>query len=195
MALSRKMLLAMDIPAEKVDEIIAAHVETTSALKEQIEGVTATAADLAKANAKIAELQKAVDDANAAGWEKKYNETKAEFDTYKSDIEKKAVRGAKESAYKQLLVDAGISEKRIGSIMKLSDIDGVSLDKEGKIKDAEKLTESIKSEWADFIVTEGTKGAETPKPAESTGGTPPTPSRAAQLVAQYRSEHYGTKEE
>jgi hypothetical protein len=74
-------------------------------------------------------------------------------------------------------------------------VDGLELDKEGKIKDADKLTENAKTEWADFIVTEGKKGADEPNPADSNGGDVNKPSRAAQLAAQYRNEHYGNPKE
>ena len=48
--------------------------------------------------------------------------------------------------------------------MKVSDVDGVELDEKGAIKGADKLTESIKSEWADFITTTQTRGAQTSNP-------------------------------
>jgi transcriptional regulator with XRE-family HTH domain/FtsZ-binding cell division protein ZapB len=194
MALSRKMLVAMDIPAEKIDEIINAHAETVNALKEERDTFKADASklesvekELEKANAKLEEFK-------AGDWENKYNNLKGEYDTYKTDTETKAVKKAKEAAYKQLLIEAGVSDKRIATIMKVSEttVDGIELDKDGKIKDADKLTESAKTEWADFIVSEGKKGAETPDPPESNGGEGGTrTSRAAQLVAQYNNEHYG----
>ena len=61
---------------------------------------------------------------------------------------------AKEAAYREILKAAGVSEKRIDSVIRVSDIDGIELGEDGKVKDAEKLTNSVKSEWADFIVTE-----------------------------------------
>lgn len=48
--------------------------------------------------------------------------------------------------------------------MKVSDVDSVELDDKGAIKGADKLTESIKSEWADFITTTETRGAQTSNP-------------------------------
>lgn len=41
---------------------------------------------------------------------------------------------------------------------------------EGKIKDADKLTESIKKEWSDFITVQQTSGAQTQTPPSNTGG-------------------------
>ena len=45
------------------------------------------------------------------------------------------------------------------------------MDEDGKIKDVEKLKESIKKEWADFIVEEGQQGANTATPPGGNGGT------------------------
>lgn len=195
MALSRKFLAAMDIPAEKIEEIINAHTETIEALKEERDGfkkdaekLQTTEKELEKANAELEKFK-------SGDWENKYNTIKGEYDTFKKDTETKATKAAKESAYKQLLIDAGISDKRVATVLKVSDVDAIELDKDGKIKDADKLTESVKTEWADFIQTKREEGASTPNPAGNDGdGGKPT-SRAAQLVAQYQKEHYGSAKE
>lgn len=173
MALTRRMLSAMGIDEDKADEIIKAHTETVDALKEQAEGNKTDAAELEKLKEQVKSLKADLAEADKSDWEKKYNDLKNEYDGYKTEVENKATHSAKEAAYKQLLLDAGISEKRIATILKVSDIDGVELDKEGKIKSADKLTDSIKEEWADFIVTEHKEGAETSKPpaSEGKGGT------------------------
>lgn len=173
MALTRKMLSAMGIEEDKADEIIKAHAETVDALKEQADGNKTDAAELEKLKEQVKSLKADLAEADKSDWEEKYNKLKTEYDDYKTDVENKATHSAKEAAYKQLLIDAGISEKRIATILKVSDIDGVELDKEGNIKSADKLTDSIKEEWADFIVTEHKEGAETSKPpaSEGKGGT------------------------
>lgn len=197
MSLTRKMLSAMDIPAEKIDEIMSAHVETVNAIKEERDNLKADADRLKTVEKELEKANEKIEAFNSGDWENKYNALKGEYDTYKTDTETKAAKAAKESAYKKLLIEAGISDKRIETIMKVSGatVDGLELDKEGKIKDADKLTESAKTEWADFIVTEGKKGADVPNPADSTGGDVNKPSRAAQLAAQYRNEHYGNPKE
>lgn len=195
MALTRKFLAALGIEAEKIDEIISAHTETVDALKEQLKGAGENETALKAAQTKIAELEKAVADADSAGWQKKYNEIKGEYDTYKGGVEAKAARTAKETAYKKLLLDAGVAEKRVDAILKVSNVDGVTLGDDGKIKDADKLTESVKTEWADFIVSKSERGAEVSNPPGGDGSTPPQKSRAAQLVAQYRESHYGSAKE
>lgn len=200
MGLTRKMLSAMDIPADKIDEIISAHTETVDAIKEdrdrfksESESLKAVEKQLDKANAELEEFR-------SGDWQAKYeklkgdhDKLKGEYDTFKSDTEAKAVKAAKESAYKQLLQEAGLSDKRIPTVMKVSagTVDGITLDEDGKIKDADKLIESVKTEWADFIPTTHEQGANTPNPPANDGDGGKQPSRAAQMVAQYRNEHYG----
>ena len=46
----------------------------------------------------------------------------------------------------------------------MTDFNNMDFDEAGNLKDADKLTENIKSEWSDFIITEGTQGANVPKP-------------------------------
>lgn len=197
MALTRKMLAAMDIPAEKIDEIITAHTETVNAIKEERDNLKTELDSLGDVEKNLEKAQKRLEEYESGDWENKYNALKGEYDTYKTDTETKAVKTAKETAYKKLLIEAGISDKRIETVMKVSGatIDGLKLDKDGKIENAEKLSESAKTEWADFIVTEGRRGAEVADPPANDGDGGQTPSRAAQLAAQYRNEHYGSPKE
>lgn len=171
MALTRRMLKAMGISDEQVDEIIAAHTETVDALKEQRDAYKADAEKLADVQK---QLDKATADLEAAGkdaYKVKYEALKEEYEGYKTEQTKKESHAAKEKAYRALLREAGVSEKRIDSVLKVSDIDGVELDDKGAIKDSDKLTESIKSEWADFITTTETRGASTSyPPANNNGG-------------------------
>lgn len=96
-----------------------------------------------------------------------YKDLKQAFDDYKAKQEAKEARAAKESAYRELLKSAGVSEKRIPAVLKVSDLESVELDKDGKIKDADKLTKSVKSEWADFIPTITETGADISTPPET----------------------------
>lgn len=164
MALTRKMLKAMGIEDEKIDQIIEAHSETVDALKEQ--------RDQYKADAeKLPEVQKQLDTANqqleSAGkdsWKVKYEALKEDFDTYKADQTAKETRSAKEKAYTELLKAAGIPEKRIAAVLKVTDLDSFELNDNGAAKNADKLTDSIKIEWADFIPTTTQTGANTATP-------------------------------
>ena len=197
MSLTRKFLSALGIEAEKVDEIIIAHSETVNALKEERDGFKKTAEsnqaaadELKTVKAELDDLKKSTENDE---WETKYNDLKSEYDTYKSDVKTKEEKRAKVTAYRKLLKDTKISEKRLDSIIKISGeaIDKIELEKDGSIKDSDKIAENIKSEWGEFIVTEQQIGANTPKPPANETGSPKKESRAAKLAEQYHNNIYG----
>lgn len=196
MALTRKMLAAMDIPAEKIDEIISAHVETVNALKEERENFKAEAESLKDLKDKLDSANKELDSLKSGDWEKKYSDLKNEYDGYKKDVQEKSVKAAKENAYKKLLEQAGVSSKRIDSVMKVSvpKINELVLGEDGKIVDADKLIAGVKSEWADFITTEGEKGADTSTPPAG-DDVKEKLTRGAQLAAKYYEDRYGKGKE
>ena len=163
MALTRRMLKAMGISDEQVDEIIAAHTETVDALKEQRDQYKSDADKMVEMQKKLDSANKQLEISGKESWKVKYDALKEDFDAYKAEQSAKESHVAKEAAYRDLLKSAGISDKRISAVLKVSDVDSVEL-VDGKIKDAEKLTENIKNEWADFIQTTTVTGINTPTP-------------------------------
>lgn len=169
--LSRRYLSTLGIEDDKADAIIEAHSQVVNEIKEERDQYKEEAA-------KVPDIQKQLDDAKAQleGAEKdpykvKYEALKEEFDTYKADIDSKALAAKKEGAYRELLKAAGVNEKRIDAVLKVSDVNSIDFDDEGNVKDADKLTEGIKTEWADFITTTGVKGAQTATPPANNGKT------------------------
>lgn len=171
MGFTRKFLSAMGIEAEKIDEIINAHIEVVDGIKEERDNYKKDAEKLADVQK---ELDKAKDKLAKNGEGKTvskedFDKLKKEYDDYKAEIDAKAIHSSKENAFRELLKSAGVGEKRINAIIKVSDIDGIELDKDGKIKDADKRTETIKTEWADFIENTVVKGANTANPPANSG--------------------------
>ena len=169
MALSRKFLSALGIEEEKAEQIITAHTETVDGLKAERDKYKTDAERLPAVESELKALKE-----KAAGedpYKDKYEKLKKEHDDYKKDVEAKALTAKQESAYKSLLKEIGIPEKRIDSVLKVSDISKVEFDDEGKIKEGDKLKESLKTEWADFIPTTKTEGAKTATPPANAGKT------------------------
>lgn len=172
MALSRKFLAALGIEAEKIDEIINAHSDTVEALKEErdqfkekAEKLDKAQSDLETAKKKIEELSK--DDA----YKIKYEALKEDFDEYKKSIDNEKINNSKAAAYKNLLKEIGISEKRIEAVAKLAELDKIKLDKDGKIEGCDDLKKNLAEEWSDFITKDGKEGAGTSTPPENKGGS------------------------
>lgn len=172
MALTRKLLKSMGIEEEKIDQIIDAHAETVDALKEERDSLKEKADKLPEVEKKLAEANKTIEDAQTDSWQVKYEAIKEEFDAFKADVETGKTKQAKSEAFKQLLKDAGVADKRIDTVMKVSqsEIDSVEIAEDGKVSNADALKEAIKGTWSDFIQTTHVQGANTAQPPQNAGG-------------------------
>lgn len=170
MALTRKFLKALEIEGDKAEQIIEAHTETIDGLKASLDTAQADASKLPEIQKQLEAAQVELEAVKKDSYKVKYEAIKEDFDAYKAEQAKKESRAAKETAYRALLKAAGVSDKHIGSILKVSDVDGVELTDKGEIKGADKLSASIKEEWADFIETTEVNGASTANPPANMGG-------------------------
>lgn len=166
MSLTRKMLKAMGIEEEKIDQIIEAHSETVDSLKAD--------RDIYKDDAeKLKDVQKELDELKAKGddgWKEKHDRLKDEFDKYKTDVQAKETKAAKEAAYRAILKDANLSEKGIEKAVKYAEWDKIELDADGKIKGANDHIKAVREEWAEYVTTTTTTGAKTSTPPANNGG-------------------------
>ena len=166
MSLTRKMLKAMGIEEEKIDQIIEAHSETVDSLKADRDSYKEDAE-------KLKDVQKELDDLKAKGddgWKEKHDRLKDEFDKYKTDVQAKETKAAKEAAYRAILKDANLSEKGIEKATKYADWDKIELDADGKLKGANDHIKAVRDEWAEYVTTTTTTGAKTSTPPANNGG-------------------------
>ena len=180
MSLTRKMLKAMGIEEEKIDQIIEAHSETVDSLKADRDSYKEDAE-------KLKDVQKELDDLKAKGddgWKEKHDRLKAEFDQYKNDVQEKETKAAKEAAYRAILKDANLSEKGIEKAIKYADWDKIELGEDGKLKGANDHIKAVREEWAEYVTTTTTTGAKTSTPPANNGGAKLT---KAEIYA--RDEH------
>ena len=164
MSLTRKMLKAMGIEEEKIDQIIEAHTETVDGFKDKVNEYKEKAEKYDGVKKELDELKDGDND-----WQKKYEKEHSDFEAYKTDVTAKETKRTKEHAVREFLKSVGVSEKRLDAVLKVTNLDDFELDKDGKIKDADKHTETVKTEWADFIETTTTKGADTANPPANNG--------------------------
>lgn len=166
MALTRKYLKELGIETDKIDLIIEAHAEVTDSLKAERDELKAGAENTEKLKAEIERLKQQT--ATESEWKTKYEAKETELAEYISKQEAKETLEAKKTAYIELLKDAKISDKAHAKALKLADLDSLVIE-DGKLKDADKITETIKTEWADFVVNESASGANTPNPVGNSG--------------------------
>lgn len=199
-SLTRKFLEALGIEEKVQDQIIERHNEVLSDIKSERDKYKEDAEGKDEIQKQLDELKKKQSEKDGDPSElekvkKDLADKTAEYEKYKADIEAKETKAKKETAFRKLLKDAGISEKRIDIVVKASpnEIESIAFDKEGNIKDSDKLTASVKETWADFVVTQQQGGAQVQNPPAGNGGDAPKPSRAAELFKQHAAEMYGNK--
>lgn len=177
--LTRKMLKAMGIEDEKIDQIIDAHTETTDALKadrDKYKEEASTLKDAAKESDKtLKSVQKELSELKGnleelEPYKEKYENERKAFGEFKTEVEAERTTASKTAAYKALLKKAGVSNKRFDAIVRLTDFDKVELDENGEVKDADKVVENIKEEWSEYIEKSAEVGAGTENPPANTGG-------------------------
>lgn len=115
----------------------------------------------------LAEAQKGNSDKENE-WKTKYESEHDAFEKYKADQAQAVELKAKENAYKQLLTDAGVSNKLVDLVVRASakQISEIKL-KDGKVEGADELTKSIKNEYKDYIVDTEKKGANLSNPPKN----------------------------
>ena len=165
MALTRKMLKAMGIEDEKIEQIIEEHTESTDALKQQRDEYKAKA----EAKATTSTEPKPKDPEPGDGYKAKYDAEKKAFEDYKANIAAEKAEADKRAKYRELIVKAGVDSKRVDSVLKVSDLSEIKV-KDGAIEGADDLVKSIKEDWADFIPTTQKVGANAPNPPKNDGG-------------------------
>lgn len=196
MALTRKLLNALGIEADKIEQIIEAHTETVDALKKERDEAKTTAEQYKEDAEKLPAIQQELDalkqDETGNPYKAQYEKEHAEFEQYKADVEAEKTAAKKEAAYRKLLTDTGVSDGIIDLIIKGDPVE-IEFDEKGEVKDAAKLTDSIKTKWAKYIVQEEKEGYQTDNQGGTGGGDNGGKgmSRAAQISANYAKERYG----
>lgn len=178
-ALTRKMLRAMGIDDEKIDQIIEAHGETVDALKAERDGFRADAERLQEVEAELEKLKAKPDD----GFKERYEKEHADFEAYKAEVKETQANEEKSRLYRDVLRDAGIDPKRIDSVMRVADLSAIEV-KDGAITDRDEVVKQVGTDWADFVVQSNTKPATVPTPPASSGGSDPEPHSLAEALRQ-----------
>lgn len=152
---------------EMENSIVAMHIGVVDPLKDELQTAKADAAKVADLEKEIERLKTLNTDADS--WKAKYEKEHADFDEYKNNIDSEKQTENLKSLYKSLLKENKVDDKRIDSILKVTDFSTLKVGKDGKLENAKELSESIKNDWGDFIVKTETKGADIETPPANSG--------------------------
>lgn len=164
MALTRKMLKAMAIDDEKIDQIIDAHTETVDALKKERDDFRDKAEQYDTVKKELDGLK------NGKDWKAEHDAVKKAFDDYKKTVTEKETAAAKTKAVRAYFESKGIKGANLEIAMRgaKDEISAVELDGD-KIKDAKALDDLIGGDYKALVVKEGTKGADPVNPPANSG--------------------------
>ena len=160
------------IEDEKIDAIIEAHTEVTNRMQAEIENLKSFKEEAEK----LPGIQKELDQAKAqvAEIEKlqtKYDDEHNAFEAYKKEVAGKENSRKVQEAYKDLLKKSKIDDKQFDKILRHTDFSNMKLNDDGKFENEKDLTDAIKTDWKEHIVTEESRGAKPENPPEGNGKT------------------------
>lgn len=171
--MTRKFLKELGIESDAIDKIIEEHRGTVDILKDELDTAKAEAAKRKEVETELNALKDEMKSKDS--YKEKYDTLKEEYENYKAGIDSEKKEAVKIEAYKAVLKEAGIAEKRIESVLRLAKADGYidSLEFDGdKIKNIKDVKETVKNSYGDYIETKSQEGADVPQPP--TGGNPST---------------------
>ena len=181
MAFSRSFLESIGLTKEQVSAVMEEHVAITDALKKDRDSYKSDAEKLPELQKKVQEL------ADSEGFRQKYEDEHKAFEDFKVKTAQDAEAAKVTAAYRKLLIEEKVGEKRLDSIIKVTDLSAMKVDKDGKLVNESKLREAIKADWADFIVNKQERGADVDNPPDPDHNTFESMSLAEKM--QYANEH------
>lgn len=194
MAFTRKMLKALGIEDDKIEQIMDAHTEVTESLKQERDTAKAAADELDKVKDELDKAKQSLKDADKNGkdLQSKYDTEHAEFEKLKNEITAKATKEKTDKAITEWAKSHGYSEAGAKKIAKYGGYgERIKFDKDGKPTNLDELESDIAAEWGEYKGDIKTDTHQNSNPI--TSGTAPKKSVAAQYYAEYQNRLYGTQ--
>lgn len=159
MSLTRTDLSKMGVPEEFHSQIIAKHRDTVDEIKDERDRYKAEAEKVPGLEAERDSWKNKAEDGTAAARIEELEKQVQGFETEK-------LNGVKRTALTALLEKIGIDKRGFARVLAATDLDGIELDGES-IKDADKLAEKLKIDWADLVVKDTTTTAQPATPPQT----------------------------
>lgn len=147
--------------------LISLHRSVVDPLKDQLDDAKQEATRYKAAADRLPEVQKELDGMKGGeDWKSKYEKEHQSFEDYKSKIARDAETEKIKAAHRQLLINEGISEKAVDSILNATDYSAMKLGEDGALEagSAESLKKDITDRWAGFKTTTRQRGEKVDNP-------------------------------
>lgn len=155
------------------DKLTALHRSIVDPLKDERDDLKKQAEKLKVDAEKLPAVQQELEELKSGDYKAKYEKAHDEYEAYKKQVAHDAEAAKIERAFRALLKDEHISDKRHDAIVRVTDFSGMKLDKDGNLENADAQRKAIQDAWGDFRVTQGTTGANVATPP-ATGTAKPT---------------------
>lgn len=144
----KKKLTEFGVPEENLADavkwILDGHTDSTDALKNRIEELENSVASLDSVTKERDQLKVALEKAGDAA------KVQAEFDAFKKQVETEKANTGKTEAVRKLLKGSGVERDTfLDLLMGRVDLDKVTLDENGAVKDADSFIKGMKEDYAD----------------------------------------------
>lgn len=185
-----KALLGEAATDDKVQALVDAHMESVTALQKERDAYRADAEQVPELKKQLKAQQ------DGADWKQKFEDEHRAFEDFRAGKEAEALTARKSEAFRKALTAAGVREKYLDRILKLSasEIEALELDEQGAARDGKALGEKLRADWAEFIGKAGEKGADVPTPPEG-GGSGITAEQFAKMGYAQRAELFSNDRE
>ena len=168
-------------PEEKEQQIMDGHIAVTDAIKDDRDKYK-TEAD------KAAELQRQLDESKGGeDYKQKFEDEHRAFEDFKAQTAQNAETAKVKAAYRKLLTDEGIGEKRLDAILKVTDLSGMKIGEDGNLIGSDELRNAIKTDWGEFIPQREERGAKVETPPKQDNNTFNTMTLADKM--KYANQH------
>ena len=147
MSLTRKDLNEIGVPEEFHSQIIAKHRDTVDEIKDERDKYKAAADKIPALEAERDSWKTKAEDGTAAA---RIEELEKQVHGYETE----KLNGVKRAALTALLKKIGIDKRGFPRVLAATDLGTIEMDGEA-IRDADKLAESLKTEWSDLITEPG----------------------------------------
>jgi len=153
-------------------KLVKLHRTVTDPLLDQLDDAKKNAEKYKAQADKVPDLQSKVDELSKGDdWKAKYDAEKKAHDDYKAQVEQEKTTSRAKAAHKKLLVEEGISDKAIDSILNATDYSKTKLKEDGTLDDnsAASLKKDITERWGGFKVSTRKRGEQVDNPIRSGG--------------------------
>ena len=153
-------------------KLVKLHRTVTDPLLDQLDDAKKSAEKYKTQAEKVPGLEQKVSDLSKGDdWKAKYESEKKAHDDYKAQVELEKTTSKAKTAHRKLLVEEGISDKAIDSILNATDYSKVKLADDGSLDDGSKegLKKEITERWNGFKVSTRKRGEQVDNPIRGGG--------------------------